>query len=503
MKLNKRSLHIALGVGLALTLAVTACARAMPTPTPQGFDRPAPTATPTLWPVQPPRPTPTPMPRPAATPTPTPPARRVSYEAGPIERVIVRTVDMTLVVEDLSRAMDSIGALATEMGGWVVSSSQLHMHAGSISIRVPAQRLDEVLDRLKRLARKVESAISTSQDFTDEYVDTQARVRNLQATEAALIGFLDKAESVEEALKVQAELTRVQEQIETLQGRLSYLEQSSAFSLVNVHLKLVEMSMQVDAGPDLTVKEGESVRFRASFTPPEGITDFAFEWDFGDGTPVVRGDRTAPEPDASSRTTATVTHVYRYSEDSPFIVTISITGSGDAGAAGGTDTLIATVVKVEPIEVYAGADMEVMEGEVVAFDGSFTRPVGLSDFQFRWDFGDGSAPVIGGVSEGTTAVATHVYPNYRPEPFVSTLTVTATSEAGAVEASDTVQVRVREPGSMATSWSPSDTLRSSVRALSAVGHALGRVFIWLGIFSPIWVGLLVVAYLARRRRRGA
>jgi hypothetical protein len=115
------------------------------------------------------------------------------------ERIIVRTVDATLVVDDVPQAMDGIVAIARQMRGWVVSSNLSRKHAGSIAVRVPAERLDEAISRLRDLAVKVESLNSTSQDFTDEYSDTQARVRNLQATENALIGFLAKAQNVEPA----------------------------------------------------------------------------------------------------------------------------------------------------------------------------------------------------------------------------------------------------------------------------------------------------------------
>ena len=490
-----------------LILACFACAKAEPTPTPRGsYDTatPVPGATPT------PRPTPWPTGPPekangAGDESEQGSIQPASYEPGsgtPTGRIIVRTVDTTLVVGDVSWAIENIGSLAVQMGGWVVSTNQLYKHSGAISIRVPAERLDEALRYLRDLATKVESEISTSQDFTDEYMDTQARVRNLQATEEALIGFLDKAENVEEALKVQVELTKVQEDIEKLQGRLGFLEQSSAFSLIQIELKLASMDMQVDGGPDLTVKEGSSVSFRASFVPPEGITDFKFEWDFGDGSGPSTGTRTAPELDGISRITSTVTHSYNDSRDSPFIVTVSITGSGDAGVAEGEDTLIATVVTMDPIEVYAGQDMSVVEGETVTFDGSFTRPEGLTDFQFRWEFGDGSAPVTGSVSEdGTNATATHMYSNYRPTAFNATLTITADSEAGPIEASGTISVTVDKAGAWAGPWSPSNTFKSAVRALTATGQVIGRAAIWLAILSPIWGGVLfVVVFLSRRRR---
>lgn len=498
---------------VTLVLGVFACAKAIPTPTPRSaYDGGFSTPTPRPYPIS------TPMPKPTPTPTLASPGGlnggngqadegdyvSVAYEVGSeTGRIIVRTVDTTLVVNDVAGAMDSMSALAVQMGGWVVSSDRQHMHSGEISIRVPAERLDETLDILKDMAVKVKSEFSTSQDFTDEYYDTEARVRNLQATEQALIGFLDKAENVEEALQVQEQVTKVQEDIEKLQGRLGYIEQSAAYSLVNIYLGLVPFDMHVDVGPDLIVSEGVTISFRASFVPPEGIDDFEFAWDFGDGSSLRSGTRTAPEVNGSSRTTSTVTYAYSSNTDSPFIVNVNVSGTGDAGAAEGADTLIVEVIEIDPIEVYAGADQSAVEGQEVSFSGSFTRPDGLRDFSFSWDFGDGSAPVTGDLSgEGTEATATHVYPNHRPEEFHATLTIMAESEAGTVEASDTLSATVRDAGTWSGSWSPLNTFKGAVRALSATGRVLGNIAIWLAILIPVWGGILFVFFfLVRRRRR--
>ena len=366
------------------------------------------------------------------------------------QRIIVRTVAMELVVIDVSGTLDAVAGVAQEFGGWVVSSDRTQKHRGVTSIRVPADRLDEAVLRLRSLALEVEAEVSTSRDVTDEYVDTTARLTNLLATEEALLNLFEKALKVEDALKVQTELTRIQGEMERLRGRIKFLEETSAFSLITVTLELaaIELAaieMPADAGLDQTISVGQAARFRASFMPPEGIDRFSFTWDFGDGSPLAFGERTAPSLRADTRFTSTIAHVYNDDRDSPFIVEFEITGTGDAGLVEGGDTLIATVTKVPKIEVFAGEGQIVEEGEEVVVAGSFTRPAGLTDLTFRWDFGDGSAAVAQEVGEGLTrAVATHVYPDHRPVPFIATLTVAGQSEAGEVEAENRISILVTE-----------------------------------------------------------
>ncbi len=421
------------------------------------------------------------------------------------QRIIVRTVDLELQVEDVTRAIEAVSTIADEFGGWVVSSQRSATHRGSVSVRVPAERLDEGLADIRRLAVKVESENATSQDFTDEYSDTTARVRTLEATEAALLKLFERASEVEDAIAVQTELTKVQSDLESLRGRLQLLEQTSAFSLVNIGLRAVPTEITVDAGLDLNLAVGSPVRFRASFTPPEDIEDFEITWDFGDGSQPTTVYRTAPTLEEGTLFTAPVSHVYGSDDDSPFIVTVELKGTGEGGIAEGSDTLIATVSRLPAIEVFAGERVTVEEGERVELVGSFTRPEGLDNLRFEWDFGDGTAAFTGDLAPRvTTATASHVYPNHRPFPFTATLKVSGESEAGEAEGVSTVQISVVDaPGWVVGGTDPGESGRGAVRALSSVGSYALQVLIWAGILSPLWVPLSAVAFWVYRRRRAA
>ena len=417
-------------------------------------------------------------------------------------RIIVRTVDMGIEVDDVGESIDAIGGLAEEMGGWLVSSSHSEEHRGFVSVRVPAERLEDAIQRLRGMAQDVRSEITSSRDVTDEYYDIQARLTNLEATEGALIKLLDRAEKVEDALSIQQSLSEVQENIERLQGRIKLLEQTAAYSLINVGLELVKGKMSIDAGADKATAVDESVRFRATFTPPADIEDFTFTWDFGDGSHPVSSNRTAPTEDESERVTATITHVYADERDSPYIAQIKISGFGEAGEFEGEDTVIVTVSRAPVIEVFAGEGFSIEAGETVQFSGSFTRPTEIRDVEYVWDFGDGSEAKGGSVGEGvTTVVASHTYPNHRPYPYDVRLTITAQSDAGPVEKSSVARVFVDAPlGWTIAGWDGEDQIKGAVRSLSAVGLGLTTLGIWFVIFTPVWAVVIVVVVLVRRRR---
>ena len=419
-------------------------------------------------------------------------------------RVIVHTGNMLLVVDDVAGSVDRITGMAREFGGWIVNSDRSSRHRGFVAIRVPAESLTGVMDRLEGTAIDVKARSLTSKDVTDEYVDSQSRLVSLRETERVLLELLGRADDVEDALKVQQEITELQVQIEELQGRINFLEETAAYSLLMVSLELSTHSMPVDVGPDDAIRVGEIVRFRATFRPPAGVENFTFQWDFGDGN-GASGSGSAPKADdPGSRVTSSVNHVY--GEEGDYVARITINGEGDAGLAEGTDALVASATVVPFIEAFAGDNRVAEEGDEVEYRGSFTRPDGLWDFQFRWDFGDGTPTVTGNPDEGATRVdAVHSYTDHRPRPYGVTFTVSAMSDAGRVTASDSFGVEVKESkGIVVGGWDFGATGKAAVRALSGVGRALVIVLIWVGIFSPVWLiigGILV--FMARRRRRWA
>jgi len=157
-----------------------------------------------------------------------------------IDRKIVKNGYMTLEVNDIPEAIAGITGVANELNGYVVSSDQSgtkDITYGRIAIRIPSDRFDEALGKLRKLAAKVPNESTSSQDVTEEYTDLQAQLRNLEATEAQYLELLKKAEKVEDILAVQRELSNVRGQIEQIKGRIQYLERTSDMALIEVNLQ--------------------------------------------------------------------------------------------------------------------------------------------------------------------------------------------------------------------------------------------------------------------------
>ncbi|MCC7106521.1 MAG: DUF4349 domain-containing protein [Chloroflexi bacterium] len=156
------------------------------------------------------------------------------------QRLIVRNATVVLTVTDVAAKAAEIRQLAQTVGGWVVSSNTREEGGrtiATVSIRVPEPRLDEALGQIKKDVVKVNSEQVSARDVTEEFVDTDAQVRNLRATEQRYLALLSKANTVQEMLQIEQQLSNVRSQIERLQGRLNFLQRSADLSSVSVELR--------------------------------------------------------------------------------------------------------------------------------------------------------------------------------------------------------------------------------------------------------------------------
>ena len=138
---------------------------------------------------------------------------------------------------------DKVGeahAVADSLGGFVVQSfasqgSGNRIAEGSLVLRIPAESYDPALSRLRGLG-KVESLEESGQDVSKEFVDLNARIRQLRAVEAQLLQLLQQANDVPAALAVQSQLSQVQLDLEQARGRLQYLDNRVAFATISMSM---------------------------------------------------------------------------------------------------------------------------------------------------------------------------------------------------------------------------------------------------------------------------
>jgi len=171
----------------------------------------------------------------------------ISNEANQahIERLVIKNGNLSIIVLDPPKSMDVISRMAEKMGGYVVTANLykqeleggLQVPRGTITIRVPAERMNEAMDQIR--AESNQDPISeniNSQDVTSEYVDLQSRLKNLESAEAELTEIMKSATKTEDVMSVYNQLVQIREQIEVIKGQIQYYEQSAALSSISVEL---------------------------------------------------------------------------------------------------------------------------------------------------------------------------------------------------------------------------------------------------------------------------
>jgi len=105
----------------------------------------------------------------------------------------------------------------------------------TLTLKIPVDSFDQAMLRLRELGSPLSEQVST-QEVTEEHVDLEAQVRNLEATEQQYLRFLERAQRIEEILPIQQRLTDVRGQIERLRGRMTLLQRRSDVSTITVSL---------------------------------------------------------------------------------------------------------------------------------------------------------------------------------------------------------------------------------------------------------------------------
>ncbi|MBM3496373.1 MAG: DUF4349 domain-containing protein, partial [Armatimonadetes bacterium] len=149
------------------------------------------------------------------------------------QRQIMREGSVTIEAPDARKASASFSEQVTRLGGFVGNASEMVNELGgrtvTIEARVPATKFDELMRGLDKLGTVLSRNV-TAQDVTEEYVDVEAKLRNLKRTEERLLAHLSRSGKLSDTLLVERELTRIREEIEQHEGRMRYLKHHVAFS---------------------------------------------------------------------------------------------------------------------------------------------------------------------------------------------------------------------------------------------------------------------------------
>jgi Domain of unknown function (DUF4349) len=180
----------------------------------------------------------------------TPAAAPAAATAVTFDRKLARRADISITVADVDAAAAKVRTIAASAKGMVlaeaISSEPDDTTVGgfsTITISVPTAELDATLDRLAEIG-KVHSRNASTDDVTAQYVDTESRVKTMQASVDRVRALMGQATKLGDIVSLEAELSRRQADLEATQSQLAALKDSVAMAPVEVRLSTDEQVLQ-------------------------------------------------------------------------------------------------------------------------------------------------------------------------------------------------------------------------------------------------------------------
>jgi copper chaperone CopZ len=168
------------------------------------------------------------------------PKREQDLMKASVDRKIIKNVYLRMRVSDFEKSYGGIINQTEREGGFVENSQMGYADNGrwaNLTLRVPAPRLQAVLEEVKGYAAQIFEERQSGDDVTRQYIDIAARLKSLRSHEESLLGLYGKAKNVEEMIQIESELNRVRTEIESLDAQIRFYEEQVSFATININMK--------------------------------------------------------------------------------------------------------------------------------------------------------------------------------------------------------------------------------------------------------------------------
>lgn len=162
------------------------------------------------------------------------------------ERLVIQESNLSLLVKDVVDTKNKIIEYAQGNGGYMVSSNVSNPQdapTATVIIRVQSDKLNEALDYFHSLSIKVVSENLTGRDVTDQYVDIDTRIAQLERTKAKFEALLEQAEEISDLTNLTQQILNYQNQIDSYKGRQEALEKNAQLAKLTIYLSTDEIAL--------------------------------------------------------------------------------------------------------------------------------------------------------------------------------------------------------------------------------------------------------------------
>lgn len=200
-----------------------------------------------------------------------PPAYHISIQGTSLnKKIIIKNATLLIVVDNYEESFKKVKKIVEEKRGYIfktnVYSNNDNAKGSEIELKVPAESLETFIEKIKAISITVKREGITSVDRTEEYIDITTRLINKRALENRYREILKTANTTKDILEVESQLSNIRADIESIEKRVKYLEESSVMS--EVILGMNEPQIERENGESISNKIGNAFIFgyRGFFT---------------------------------------------------------------------------------------------------------------------------------------------------------------------------------------------------------------------------------------------
>ena len=171
-----------------------------------------------------------------------------STEPHQVNRKLIKTGELRFETSNAKLARQKIADLTQKYKGYMGEDNVTGFDDRieyELEVRIPAESFDTFINELTSGLRHIGHQDISISDVTSQYIDFEARLKSKQQLEARYLKLLDKANKVEDMLKIEAEIEKVRSDIESMQARLKQMTKNVAYS--RLHINFYEIKGQTNA----------------------------------------------------------------------------------------------------------------------------------------------------------------------------------------------------------------------------------------------------------------
>lgn len=170
-------------------------------------------------------------------------------EVNDTSRKLIKNVNLSVETEDYDTLVNNVTGRVNALGGYIEDSYSYNgssyreygreLKYGNLTIRIPAENLDEFLNNIAEISNITSKNYNVS-DVTLQYVDVEARKESLNTQHKRLLELMEQAETVEDIIALEERLSDIEYELDSAERQLRSYDNQVDYSTVYMDISEVE-----------------------------------------------------------------------------------------------------------------------------------------------------------------------------------------------------------------------------------------------------------------------